>query len=153
MADIATLREGIKLARRLARSDAFAKFTGEEIFPGIECQSDSDLDDYIRNVSNQPCTKPVYLCLGGMLSCTSVPTMHCHALCCTVLYHTPILNAYVFHPTLFTPQTVHSNNSLCGTCKMGPRSDTLSVVGSDLKVHGIKGTICTMQCISMYLQT
>lgn len=50
-ADIATLREGIKLARRLACSNSFAKITGEEIFPGLQCQTDSDLDEYIRNVS------------------------------------------------------------------------------------------------------
>jgi choline dehydrogenase len=56
-ADIATLREGIKLARRLARSDAFSKFTGEEIFPGAECQTDGDLDEYIRNVSHPLCAE------------------------------------------------------------------------------------------------
>jgi choline dehydrogenase-like flavoprotein len=69
-ADIATLREGIKLARRLARSDAFAKFTGEEIFPGAECQTDSDLDEYIRNVSHPPYL--ISLTQQGLLRCSAI---------------------------------------------------------------------------------
>ena len=36
-------------------------------------------------------------------------------------------------------QTVHTSNALVGTCKMGPKGDNLSVVGGDLRVHGLKG--------------
>lgn len=49
-ADIATMREGIKLSRRLASSEAFAKYKGEEVFPGKDIRSDEELDLYIRNV-------------------------------------------------------------------------------------------------------
>lgn len=36
-------------------------------------------------------------------------------------------------------QTVHTSNALVGTCKMGLKSDHMSVVGADLRVHGLKG--------------
>ena len=39
----------------------------------------------------------------------------------------------------FFLQTVHTSNALVGTCKMGASTDNLSVVGADLRVHGIKG--------------
>ena len=46
------MREGIKLSRRLASSESFAKYKGEEIFPGDAIQTDDELDEYIRNVRN-----------------------------------------------------------------------------------------------------
>ena len=49
--DLATMREGIKLSRRLASSESFAKYKGEEVFPGNHIQTDDELDEYIRNVS------------------------------------------------------------------------------------------------------
>ena len=45
------MREGIKLSRRLASSESFAKYKGEEVFPGNHIQTDDELDEYIRNVS------------------------------------------------------------------------------------------------------
>ena len=48
-ADMATLREGIKLSRKLATStSAFSKYVGREVFPGPSVQSDSEIDKYIR---------------------------------------------------------------------------------------------------------
>lgn len=44
------MREGIKLSRKLASSESFAKYKGEEIFPGESIQTDEELDNYIRNV-------------------------------------------------------------------------------------------------------
>jgi choline dehydrogenase-like flavoprotein len=50
-ADLATMREGLKLSRKLANSESFSKYKGEEIFPGKHVQSDAELDAYIRDVS------------------------------------------------------------------------------------------------------
>lgn len=50
-ADLKTLRDGIKLSRKLAKTKAFADYIGEEIYPGEHVQSDEQLDDYIRSVS------------------------------------------------------------------------------------------------------
>lgn len=49
-ADMASMREGLKLSRKLANSESFNKYKGEEIFPGKNVQSDDELDAYIRNV-------------------------------------------------------------------------------------------------------
>jgi hypothetical protein len=49
-ADIATMREGLKLSRKLANSESFSKYKGEEVFPGKHVQSDAELDAYIRDV-------------------------------------------------------------------------------------------------------
>jgi choline dehydrogenase-like flavoprotein len=49
--DISTMREGIKLSRKLAHSESFAKYKGDEIFPGKHIQTDDQLDAYIRDVS------------------------------------------------------------------------------------------------------
>ena len=79
------MREGIKLSRKLANSESFAKYKGAEVFPGAHIQTDEELDLYIRN-------------------------------------------------------SAHTSNALVGTCKMGVRSDPMSVVATDLRVHGLKGT-------------
>lgn len=47
--DIVTLREGIKLSRKLSNSPALVPFKAEEIYPGKHIQSDEDIDNYIRN--------------------------------------------------------------------------------------------------------
>ena len=47
---IATMREGLKLSRKLANSESFNKYKGEEVFPGKHIQSDDELDAYIRDV-------------------------------------------------------------------------------------------------------
>ena len=47
---MATMREGLKLSRKIANSESFNKYKGDEIFPGKNVQSDDELDAYIRNV-------------------------------------------------------------------------------------------------------
>ena len=47
--DIETMREGIKLSRRIATTTkAFQQYLGKEVFPGDSIQSDSDIEEYIR---------------------------------------------------------------------------------------------------------
>jgi choline dehydrogenase len=46
--DIATLREGIRISRQLFSQPAFDPYRGEEYQPGAACQSDADLEAYIR---------------------------------------------------------------------------------------------------------
>ena len=80
--DLETIREGIKLSRKISSSPAFAQYKGAEIYPGPNVQTDEQIEDYIKN-------------------------------------------------------TVHTSNALTGTCKMG--NDPMSVVSSQLKVHGVNG--------------
>jgi choline dehydrogenase len=47
--DIATIREGIRISRRLISQPAFDPYRGEEYQPGTNVQTDSQLDDYIRS--------------------------------------------------------------------------------------------------------
>ena len=46
--DIATLREGLRLTRKIIAAQPFDQYRGEEVFPGSNIQSDEDLDNYIR---------------------------------------------------------------------------------------------------------
>jgi len=46
--DIATIREGIKLGRKMGMSPAFDKYRGEEVFPGPKVQTDDEIEDYIK---------------------------------------------------------------------------------------------------------
>lgn len=80
--DLITLREGIKLGRKLGNHPDWAEYLGTEVFPGPGVQSDAEIDEYIKN-------------------------------------------------------TLHTSNALTGTCKMGTGKD--SVVGPDLRVHGVNG--------------
>jgi len=48
-ADLKTLREGIKLGRQLGNRPEWGEFLGEEVYPGIDVQSDAEIDEYIRN--------------------------------------------------------------------------------------------------------
>jgi len=47
--DVVTLREGIKLGRKLCSSDSFSNYRTEEIYPGADVTSDEAIDDYIRS--------------------------------------------------------------------------------------------------------
>lgn len=50
--DIRTMREGIKLSRKLAKMEAFAPYIADEVFPGKDIQTDEQIDNYIRSVSH-----------------------------------------------------------------------------------------------------
>jgi choline dehydrogenase len=47
--DIAPIREGIRISRRLFAQPAFAPYRGEEYQSGVAAQSDAELDAYIRS--------------------------------------------------------------------------------------------------------
>lgn len=47
--DLRTLREGVRLARRIASQPAFEGLCGEETWPGPAVESDAALDDYIAH--------------------------------------------------------------------------------------------------------
>lgn len=48
-ADLATLREGVKLARKICKARAFDECRGEEVFPGTAVRSDEDIEQYVRS--------------------------------------------------------------------------------------------------------
>jgi choline dehydrogenase-like flavoprotein len=45
--DRATLRDGMRLARQLAKTAAFDQYRAEEVFPGEAVQTDAELDEYL----------------------------------------------------------------------------------------------------------
>jgi choline dehydrogenase-like flavoprotein len=45
--DRATLREGIRLGRRICKETAFDQYRAEEVFPGEAVQTDAELDEYL----------------------------------------------------------------------------------------------------------
>lgn len=47
--DVASIREGLRLSRRLAQQPAFAEFLGPEVFPGPAVQTDGQLNAYIAD--------------------------------------------------------------------------------------------------------
>lgn len=46
--DVEELQAGLRLSRELTRQPSLAAFTGEEIFPGAQIQSDSEVEDWLR---------------------------------------------------------------------------------------------------------
>ncbi|MFJ4153933.1 choline dehydrogenase [Pseudomonas sp. NPDC089752] len=48
--DLVSLREALKLTRELVSQEAFDGLRGEELEPGIDCQTDEQLDRWIRKV-------------------------------------------------------------------------------------------------------
>lgn len=48
-ADLATLREGIKLGRILGNRPEWSEYLGEEVFPGPYVQTDEEIDEYIKS--------------------------------------------------------------------------------------------------------
>ena len=48
-ADIVILREGLKLARKIAQTAPLSQFIGEELSPGSAVQSDADWENYAAN--------------------------------------------------------------------------------------------------------
>ena len=47
--DIESIRNGIKLSRKLGASEEFKKYNPVELYPGPEVQTDEEIDEYIRN--------------------------------------------------------------------------------------------------------
>lgn len=45
---MATLREGLKLSRRICEASPLSKYIVEERYPGSASTTDADLDDFIR---------------------------------------------------------------------------------------------------------
>ena len=43
------MRDSVRISRKIFSQDAFKPYLGEEISPGIDKQSDEDLDEVIRN--------------------------------------------------------------------------------------------------------
>jgi 4-pyridoxate dehydrogenase len=82
--DKRTLRDGLKLVRRMAQAPPLKDFVAAELKPGATVQSDAELDAYIA---------------------ATAATAH--------------------HPL--------------GTCKMGPNSDPMAVVDTELRVRGVAG--------------
>jgi choline dehydrogenase len=62
--DFATLRRGIREARRIYRAGAQGELTGAELLPGPAADSDAGLDEYIRNAC-VVCQHPVGTCRMG----------------------------------------------------------------------------------------
>jgi choline dehydrogenase len=48
-ADMRTMIAGVRLSRKLAHSQAFDPFRGEELHPGANAQTDSDIIEFLRN--------------------------------------------------------------------------------------------------------
>jgi choline dehydrogenase len=48
-ADVRTMIEGVRLARRLAHAKPFDPFRGAELHPGPDAQSDDDIVEFLRN--------------------------------------------------------------------------------------------------------
>jgi choline dehydrogenase len=63
-ADLATLRRGIREARRIYRTPPQGELTGVELSPGKDVTSDADLDEFIRKTA-QLCQHPVGTCSMG----------------------------------------------------------------------------------------
>ncbi|MEX0810043.1 MAG: choline dehydrogenase [Dongiaceae bacterium] len=47
-ADLAEMRDGMKIVREIAAQPAFDRYRGREIEPGVEVQSDAAIDDFLR---------------------------------------------------------------------------------------------------------
>lgn len=47
--DLKTLREGIKLGRQLGNRPEWGGYLGEEVYPGVDVQTDDEIDEYIKN--------------------------------------------------------------------------------------------------------
>jgi choline dehydrogenase len=49
--DLRTLREGVKIARKIVAQKAFDDYRGEELNPGKDAVSDGDIDEFIRRTA------------------------------------------------------------------------------------------------------
>jgi 4-pyridoxate dehydrogenase len=56
--DISTIREGVKLARDIARRQGLDPFRGRETSPGPDCRTDAEIDAFVRRTAitaHHPC--------------------------------------------------------------------------------------------------
>ena len=51
-ADLATLREGLKLSRKVAASEPLSKYLTMEAYPGSGRNADAELDEYIKKTAH-----------------------------------------------------------------------------------------------------
>ncbi|MBL8707709.1 MAG: GMC family oxidoreductase N-terminal domain-containing protein, partial [Rhodospirillaceae bacterium] len=63
-ADRADLRAGVRLTREVLAQQAMAPFAGDELFPGIDVQSDDAVDAWLRQAI-ETCYHPVGTCKMG----------------------------------------------------------------------------------------
>lgn len=62
--DLETLLAGVKISRQILQQQAFDRFRGEEIVPGLETQSNEDIYTFIRNTA-ESLYHPVGTCKMG----------------------------------------------------------------------------------------
>ena len=78
--DLSTIVEGLKIARRIIASPAFASFNGDEIIPGATAQSDDELAAAVR-AEGQTIYHPVGTCKMGIDTMAVVdPSLRVHGL-------------------------------------------------------------------------
>jgi 4-pyridoxate dehydrogenase len=56
--DVRTIREGVRLARDIARRRGLDQFRGREMSPGPDCQTDAEIDAFVRRTAitaHHPC--------------------------------------------------------------------------------------------------
>ncbi|WP_447726599.1 GMC family oxidoreductase [Sphingomonas koreensis] len=79
-ADLHTARNGIRIARRIYRTEPQASLTGEELLPGAALESDEALDDHIRRTA-EVTQHPVGTCTMGRGPMTVVdPQLRVHGI-------------------------------------------------------------------------
>jgi choline dehydrogenase len=77
-ADLRTARDGIRIARHIYASGRQGEITGDEILPGLDRQTDSELDAHIREHA-QVTQHPVGTCAMGTGSMSVVdPELRVH---------------------------------------------------------------------------
>ena len=109
--DVVTLREGIKLGRKLCSSDSFSNYRTEEIYPGADVTSDEAIDAYIRSSVHSANALTGSCRMGRESDALAVLTL-----------------------TLDPSPNSHPNP---GSCRMGRESDALAVLDSELRVRGV----------------
>jgi choline dehydrogenase len=62
--DVQTMREGIRIGRKILAQKAFDPYRGEEYGPGSKAKSDADIDSYVRQTS-ETIYHPVGTCKMG----------------------------------------------------------------------------------------
>jgi choline dehydrogenase len=78
--DVRRLVAGARLARQIVSANAFDKYRGPELRPGVECRTDADLFEFIRTTGDTS-FHPVGTCRMGVDALAVVdPTLKVHGL-------------------------------------------------------------------------